>query len=578
MGKQTTLWLLLVAALAATVVWWQRGREFEGDLGRIDVPLFDGVDAARVRGLRVDHQLRGNFTFERDARGDWSMTDPIAYPADPAVMRVILDSVTRSRAVLVASSEADPAALGLAPPQVVLVVEELIDGVVREQRLELGMLDLDGQSLNVRIGGRILRTLRTLHTTLERSVDDYRSRRLLDMLPHSVVTVDRSGALQHADDEAPVPLGLNAVLDAGQWLALAPHAALLDPLEFSVIAMGAATLRVEAFVDDDEPDLGQYGLGEPTFSLELGNAAGSREALHFGQTSRKSDIWYVQRAGWPHVWRLSRDQILRVTVPFEYLLDRRLLRVERAGVDALVLSDGARTLRVERSGEQWNVRVDDAPPFVADTARVEDTLSRLEQAELSGFDLERRASEVALEWSVLIEAGGRRLGGRLGATAEEGEDGPVLIYRRLGDDVLGLAEPWLGELVSAPADRWRSLELLSVEEIDVVRLTLRRGERARSFIRGERGRWTPAGEEREAVELLGVLDPLLFLRAVRYLQPDAPGPLELIEVNLERRDGSRLVASIGRGPEGAAQAVIEGRGAVLRAEDLHRLLDALLAE
>jgi hypothetical protein len=242
------------------------------------------------------------------------------------------------------------------------------------------------------------------------------------------------------------------------------------------------------------------------------------------------------------------------------------------------LSDGARTLRVERSGERWSVRVDDDPPFVADTGRVEDTLSRLEQSELAGFDLERRAGEVTLEWSVLIEAGGRRLGGRLGATAEEGEDGPVLIYRRLGDDVLGLAEPWLGELVSAPADWWRSLELLSVEEIDIVRLTLRRGERARSFTRGERGRWTPAGEEREAVELLGVLDPLLFLRAVRYLQPDAPGPVELIEVSLERRDGSRLVASIGRGPEGAAQAVIEGRGAVLRAEGLHRLLGALLAD
>ncbi|MAF65460.1 MAG: hypothetical protein CMJ84_07365 [Planctomycetes bacterium] len=577
MGRQTTLWLLLIAALAAAAVWWQRGREADGDLGLIDVPLFEGIEIERVRGLRVDHLQRGNFAFERDGRGAWIITDPIAYPADQAVMRVILDAVARSRAVVVGSAEADPAALGLAPPQAVLVVEETLAGGVREHRLELGALDLDGCSVNVRIDGRILRTLRTLHTTLERSVDDYRSRRLLDMLPQGIVTVDRSGAVQHADEEAPIPLGLSAVLDAGSWLALTPRAAQLDPLELSVITVGAATLRIEGFVDDDEPDLSRYGLAEPTFSLELGNAAGAREVLHFGQTLRKSDRWFVCRAGWPHVWRLSRDQVLRVVVPFEYLLDRRLLRVERAGVDALVLSDGARTLRVERTGGGWRARVDDGVPFPADEARVEDALSRLEQAELVGFDLDRPAGGVSFEHSLTIEAGGRRLGGRLAAAPEEGPDGDVLLFRRFGDDVLGLVEPWLGELVSAPASSWRSVELLTVEEVSLSGLTLKRGERVRSFTRDARGRWTPVGEEREAVELLAALDPLLFLRAARFSESGAPEPSEWIEVILEHGDGARTSVTIGRGSDGGAEALVEGRSAVLQARELHRLLSELLA-
>ncbi|MDP6540023.1 MAG: DUF4340 domain-containing protein [Planctomycetota bacterium] len=577
MGRQTTLWLLLAAALAAAAVWWQRGREVEGTLGRIDVALFEGIDVERVRALRVDHLERGIVAFERDGRGSWIIVDPIAYPADEAVMRVLLDAVARSRAVVVAAPEADPEALGLSPPRAVLVLEEQTDAGPREHRLELGTLDLDGRSVNVRSGGRILRTLRTIHTTLERSVDDYRSRRLLEMLPNSIVSLARSGSVQHDDGEAAVPLGLSAVMDGGHWTALTPHAARLDPLEVSVITVGAATMRIESFVDDDEPDLGRYGLAEPTFSLELGNAAGLREVLHFGRTARKSDRWFACREGWPHVWRLSTDQILRLVVPFDVLLDRRLLRVDRSAVDAVVWDDGARVVRLERAADGWRGRVDEGAVFAADTARVEDVLSRLEQAELLGFDLARRPTDAALDQTLLIEAGGRRLGGRLGQDVEEGPAGTILAFRRFGDDVLGLAEPWLGELLAASADSWRSLELLTVEEVGLSGLTLRRGQIERSFVRDERGRWSPAGEQREATGLLAVLDPLLFLRAARFSEV-ADAPVGVVEVILEHRDGARTRVAIGRDRSGASAALVGGRTAVLSVGDLHARLGRLLGE
>jgi len=588
MGRQTTLWLCLLVLAIALAAWWQLGRERDEGLGTFDAALLEGLRRERVAAIHIDHLERGTFHFERDSRGAWYLTDPISYPADEGVVTVLLDVASQSRATAVARVERDAQELGFDPPRAVVTFEERVgegggERIV-EHRVELGFLDLDGQRVNVRRDGRFLRTTRKLHTTIDRSLNDYRSRRVLDLDPRRVAAVDRSGSVQFELEGAPIPLDLHAIADGNRWRSLLPEAE-LDPLDISLVTVGSAAILVDRFVDDRAGTLEaleEYGLAQPEFQVELHTYAGVSEVLGFGR-KKPGGAWFLHRAGWPYVWGVTEEDVLRVTIPFEGLLDRRFARVARQAVEALVLRSPAGELRVARAGgsgggaEAWTVAADGAAPVPASTARVEEVLSRLELMELAGFLLDRVGPTPELRCEVRLEAGGRALGGRLGADETDAEGRPALLFQRLGDEVLALCDPWLRELCESPLVSWRSLELLTVAEIDLVGLELTLGAEERRFVRSERGRWTPAGEEREALELLPALDPLLFLRAREHLAQPGEALEDPIEVRLELRDGSARTLVVGR-RAGRTLCELEGRRAVLQIEDLHARLRAAFEE
>src|SRR5688500_3838004 len=186
MKKETTLWLLLALAVLGAAVWWQLGRE-EEDVGAIELALFEDLDPERVRAFQVDHIERAyQLRLERDARGAWYITDPMVYPADLAVVRLLLEIVATNRALAVPKLERDAAALGFEPPRAYFTVEEEKDGATVQHVLEIGQLDLDGRRVNVRRDGRFLRTLRNLDTALRRSVFDYRSHQAMQLAGEDV--------------------------------------------------------------------------------------------------------------------------------------------------------------------------------------------------------------------------------------------------------------------------------------------------------------------------------------------------------------------------------------------------------
>lgn len=588
MSRQTTLWLTLLLALLATLVWWQQGREEEGDFAT-DRALFPGIDPALVRSIRVDHLERGvQVTLERDAQGGWYLSDPLVYPADLGVVQQLLQMIGRARGMPVIEEQRDPARLGLDPPRAILEVET-VAGTDAEgasvpavkARVELGALDLDGVRVNVRADGHLLRALRDLDTTLDREVHDYRSHRALDLPPRAVALLHRTGRWQEDLAREPVDLELHAYREGRFWRSSAPRAAWLDPLEVEVLLLGTVGLPIDAFVDDAPVGLEPYGLHEPTLRVDLRTAEGDGEDLLVGRPDRESS-WFAMRAGAPHVWRVAPEGVAPLTRPFEELLDRRLLRILRDEVTALVLRTGADELRLTRAGEDaWRLRVvrgdviavEDAP---ADARRVDDALARLEQLELTSFLLDAAQDPADFDQELLVEAGGAVFGGRIGGPVVDEKGDHALLFQRVDEDVVATVDPWVGEFAAARAEDLLDRRLVDVAEIDLVGLRLEHGGTARAFERSDRGRWSPRGEEGEARALLPVLDPLLFLRAERYLAPDvAPAPGDPVTVTFLRRDGTAAAVTIGADGRGGSVARLGGRTALLSVADLHERLLAL---
>jgi len=591
MNRTTTLVLLLLVAALAVAVWWQRGREEAGDFLYTE-PLFEDVQPARITRIRIDHLERSaEITLQRDERGEWFMTDPIAHPADSALVRVILEAIVGNRVTLLPAEQDDPAQLGLDPPRIVLkVTEDLAEGP-RTQTVEVGELDLDGRRVVVRTRGLLARTRRNLDSVLDRGPHSYRSRSIVPVQPGSVARIERSGSLAYEIAGEVFDLDLSCARTDEAWRMTRPAVGAADPGELMRLAGALAGLQADRFVNDPDPDLVRLGLDPPLFRIDVMTTAGREIGILFGREGGFGE-WHCRLAGGADVWVLSSPDALRLARPSADFLDAALLRVLRANVTALVLADATGERRLERvpgragRPETWTVSArgaDEAafgPPLPAETARVESILGSLERAGLA-FDLERSFEPAEGGERIRVETSdGRILGGDFGRAVTYGGE-PGRVWRRLGDEVVGLVGLVGADLVEHARTRpedLRSLTLFRIEELSLLGLAIEGSTRSRAWRREPDGLWYPEGSE-AAVEpaFHGPLERVLFLKARAHLSRADDDALEdAVTVRLTGVEDARYEVRIGRDPAGRVVAEIEGRRSVLKIPELLGELRALL--
>jgi hypothetical protein len=573
--KTTALLAILLAFLGALVLW--QGAQEAADVHLVDERIFEGVEVDDVCELRIDNIERTHvLRLERDSQGIWYITDPLAYPADGGLVQVLLEDVARGRMMAVSDDAGGEAELGFDPPRSVLSVVECTPEGRRVHEVELGDVDLDGKRVFLRKDGRYYRALRRLATTTDREIEDFRSPRILHLAGREVVEFQRTGSVQYELGEEPEDLTVHAYLDRGVWRSLLPLKARLDPMDVGVVVFGAVRLEVDRFIEDAAPDLARYGLDKPLVRLSLGLSDGGAEVLllsRLGNTSR----WFVMREGANQVWSIDDQAALRLLYPFPALIETHFMTARRGDVTALALEADGRELRIERGPRDWTVRErraseDWSVPLRADGRLVDDWLGRLETLEVGPFQLDGRAPWKDTSGSLYVESAEGTQGGQLGLTV----DG-LAPFLREDEEVVGAVPDWVVELVHQPRESFLSLELLTLDEVEQVGLVLARPDARLEYRRDGRGLWHLGDAEEEALELTPVLDPLLFLRAERYLD-DEPALGAPISVTFLDYQGGEVSFEVGLGAlDGGQQAVIAMGGARVLAGDkeLHQRLLAL---
>jgi hypothetical protein len=160
-----------------------------------------GAGEARARLLAQLHGPELDDAVERDERGGWRMVDPSALPANLWKVEHLLQVALAAVGSEVPESERDAALLGFEPPRIVLEIEELLDGQSRHERIEVGALDADGRSVNVRVRGHFLRVRRDLDTALDRQLDEFKTELALEFTVLDVVR-DAAGSINRYPDMA----------------------------------------------------------------------------------------------------------------------------------------------------------------------------------------------------------------------------------------------------------------------------------------------------------------------------------------------------------------------------------------
>jgi len=553
MHTRTALLLLLVVGGLAAGIWWQIGREQAATITG-ERALVPGVEKSRVVRLRVDNLERSvQLAMERDEDGTWQIVDPIAYPADQAIVTQLLDLVSTQSAYPVA--DPDLQALSLSPPRAVLELEQqTADGRTRD-RLEFGATDLDGQHGFVRVNGVVVRTLRSLDSTLERDLADWRSRSLFTGIsPYAVTEFHRRGRVA-LEREEPQDLTLD-VVDDGGWRATAPWNARLDPGAIGMLISSAVFLRTTSFADDTPGDLADYGLDPAPLNLWFATADGRTPGMHLAPTTSGND-WYCVVDGDAHIYRISPEAGLLLITPLDALVARDVVRVVRDRVATVRFAAAGREVLLERTAHGWAVSGETAAGAVlhqvpADVDRVEDFLGELERERVLALLPDVEFPEGPRQ-GVWVEADGPPVGGSVGPAYTTSDGGVGALFRRAGDGLTTLVSEHLAELVQTDPDTLRSMSVADVDELDVARIELSAAAGSRTYVRNGKGRWSRQGTDVEALSFVPLVDRLLAQRAERYLQPEElPDANAPIEVRVLRRSGAELaytldVAADGRG-------------------------------
>lgn len=262
------------------------------------------------------------------------------------------------------------------------------------------------------------------------------------------------------------------------WQIVSPETAKPDDTEVSGLTSNLSTLEIQRVVDENAPDLKEYGLAQPRLQVTFKAAGQSRTLQIGGKTPSGSDL-YAKRANENKVFLIPSYVDSTFNRKTFDLRDKTAVRVDRDKLDAIEVVTPARTLRFTKTNGEWHVA---APtPGRADFSAVEGLTGRLaglqmksiaaqDAADPKKFGLDRPAATVRLG------TGSSQATLLIGGKAEDG------VYARdaARPAVFVVDATLLDDLTKDPFE-YRQKDLFDARAFNSTRLEIVRGGQTHAF-------------------------------------------------------------------------------------------------
>jgi hypothetical protein len=586
-ARTTGVLLLITAALAAFIAGVER-RAPDRASRRAAARTAFRISPEAVRSLRIE--TTGGVVRCVFEGGQWMMEEPVRAPADSgAVQRILYGLETLPRGEVISAKDRSERGQGLAdygfePAQASVLVEG--DGL--NLAFEIGRATALGR-LFVRETRRtaVISTSADLLSLLPVSASDLRDRSLFRIDPSIVrrIQVRRpEGFLQLVRSEA------------GEWTLQQPFVARADAAAVDAWLDDLVRIRAEAFVRDGAPDFTPYGFEDPgaaEISFDLDHAETPTAALLIGAAPEASpDLRYARRRSGDTVVTIPAQYLARLRIPVADLRDRRLLPLDPARTQAIVIERGGQSLTLARTNGVWSVAAPSAAP--AESAAVDQFLREWTTTRVEAFSALGTNDYAAAGLSPPYA----RIVFHRNWPPVESSDAPAGGVRELrvgnvpqtngwfaatfAGEPPALIRPPLPSLLSPNPLLYRSRTVFPVAPEEVRALILVREGREQRIERDAQGVWSlPAGAS-------GMIDPDDIRRRVANLQTlraaalTAENPESIAEYGLDAPVASFTVVL--RGEQGISKTLLIGRStaegayAMIRGHGLVFLLDVQNAE
>lgn len=399
MSWRTTLVLLILAAglVFYAVVMDAPPREVDAR-----APLFPGLEKDAVRTVEI---RRGERTIAfRKAGETWTMTAPLAAPADTRQVDGLLTDVASLRSEKAVDAQ-DDAAFGLDAPR--LTVRLAGDGI--EKTLTVGReTPWAGGFYAKADGSGIVAIPAYVVTRADREPNDFRRRDLVPVEQDDVVGFDiRQGTT-----------AISCRKEEGAWFVTAPRRALASGDDVVDFLSELKRLRVETFADDapGAEALRTYGLADgrdaPAATLILHLREGDPLTLSLGRPAPGDALGdpprYARLSDHPFVYtaRVKEKDLIR---SLDALRADAILPLEGKTITEIRLERDADLLHLKKEGDRWMFTdAEGLPTRRADDVEVHKWLAKFQGLKFRDFAKSRSALGKPFEPLVLLDDSTRR--------------------------------------------------------------------------------------------------------------------------------------------------------------------------
>jgi Domain of unknown function (DUF4340) len=377
-SRANWFWIGTAAALFAFIFFYQR-HAHKNPPG--PVRLLANFKTADVTSVQVRPEGQLEIRAER-TNGTWILTQPLPYPAEPAVVEsllVVLERLTPATYITRRELAARPRAedeYGFGSPQATIIVWR---GDYRSI-LFVGAKTAPGDQVFVQVvgdeGAYVVDA--DMLKFIPRKADDWRNRTLLDA---KLLAFDRVVVTN-----GPKTFELQRDRDNSLWRVVTPDfPARADSATVEELLQSFQPLRAYQFISDDpKADLESFGLQSPALILAFAQGTNTLATLQFGKVAtNNAGQSYARRLGnyaivtvakdLPDVWRASTANAFRDTHLIALTDSRPVVTIDVRADDNFFLI---------RTNDSWRILPQN---FSADPALVKDLLTNLCEMKVSQF-------------------------------------------------------------------------------------------------------------------------------------------------------------------------------------------------
>ena len=170
----------------------------------------------------------------------------------------------------------------------------------------------------------------------------------------------------------------------GTWRLVEPVQAVADESELTSITSSLASLDMQRVVDENAPDLTQYGLEPARIEVAFRTKADKEpRRILFGEKTPTGGDLYARFPDQKRVFLVSSFLDSTFNKNAFALREKNIIKVDREKVDRIEVVAGARKVTLTKNGTDW--RIVEPSALRADFGAVEGALERLSSAQMQAI-------------------------------------------------------------------------------------------------------------------------------------------------------------------------------------------------
>ena len=334
--------IVVLAALAATL-YWSDHRKSSAEAAKPAAgaaPSILKLDENSITKLELKKKDAPAILLTKSG-ADWKIAEPKPFRADQSAVSGVLSTLSPLNSErLVDEKTPDVQRYGLDHPSLEVDVTEKDN---KTQRLLLGDDTPAGSAVYAALAGdpRVFTIAAYHRSSLDKSVNDLRDKRLLTVSP------DKVSRLEIAGKNGNIEFGRNK----DEWQILKPEPTRADVYAVSGLVSKLTDARMDLSASDTEAKQSDsaFAHGTPVATVKLTDESSTEEL----QIRKSKDSYYAKSSVVEGAYKINSDLADAVNKKLEDFRDKKLFDFGYADPNKLEIHSGSKLVSLMRGGQDW---------------------------------------------------------------------------------------------------------------------------------------------------------------------------------------------------------------------------------